>query len=89
MAFEISKEYLEDLWLEQKGLCAYTGIQMDLSAGKYETVSIDRISPKLGYVSGNIALCCEIVNRMKMELELDDFICWCSLVLPKTVCENK
>lgn len=37
---------------------------------------IDRIDNKLGYIRGNVASCCWICNRAKMNMESYDFEAW-------------
>lgn len=77
------RHLLCDLWEKQNGLCFYTGLPM--SIGDYHTnhlaVTVDRISPKLGYVEGNVVLCCRIINAMKQDLELEELKQMCKLLL--------
>lgn len=74
----ISIEYLEELWIKQKGLCYYTNKPMlrDLTntENNNDSVSIDRVDSKKGYIEGNIVLCKWIINRMKNDISHDDFI---------------
>jgi hypothetical protein len=80
----IAFEFLMELWKEQNGRCAITGIEMTHLAGEGRTqtnVSIDRIDSSIGYVEGNIQLVCKIVNVMKSELSLADLKLWCKRIL--------
>jgi hypothetical protein len=59
LPFDLTAEYLEDLFEAQAGLCALTGIQMDFErsgTGKRSAymASVDRIVPERGYVQGNV-----------------------------------
>jgi len=63
----IDVEYLLNLFEEQKGLCALSGIKMTWATGKTEptSISIDRIDNSKGYVQGNVRLICMVVNAFK------------------------
>jgi hypothetical protein len=77
MAFSIGFKDVE----EMPFVCYYTGIPLTTDANQYNTVSLDRMDSTKGYVKGNVALCCEIVNRMKQELSCDDFVSYCKRVV--------
>lgn len=77
---DISVEYLEELFEKQNGLCLYTNEPLELSAGKVNTLSVDRIDSSKGYVKENIALTTWQVNNCKQDLSLDDFISLCEKV---------
>ncbi len=75
---------LRELWEKQQGRCAITGVQMTHTrgAGRVMTnASLDRIDSRSGYEPGNLQLVCFIVNVMKQELALDEFIQWCRKVV--------
>lgn len=61
--------YIKNLYAEQDGKCAISGINMTLfysGKGRIDTnISIDRINNKEGYVVGNVQLVCLRVNIMK------------------------
>ncbi len=87
LPFNITKEYLKNLWDSQDGKCAICGIPMtfELCNGRTPTnVSIDQINHKKGYIIGNIQLVCMAVNQMKSDLEMDDLYTFCEAIL-----ENK
>ena len=77
------KEHLIDLWKNQKQECYYTGTKMEINGYHINplAMTVDRIVPKLGYVEGNIVLCCAIVNRMKQNLSIDELEYWCKELL--------
>lgn len=76
--FNLTPEYLINLWKLQNGNCFYTNIKM-ISAGKHmgfqrwEAPSIDRLNPKKGYVINNITWCCFGVNSFKNALNVKQF----------------
>lgn len=63
--FNISLDYVCDLWEKQGGKCAITGIDMTYRYHDPKAASIDRIDSSLGHIEGNIQLICQGVNRMK------------------------
>ena len=73
--FEITYKFIQELWVNQKGLCYYTNIPMKLTARQKNPyqVSIDRMDSSLGYTEENTVLCCQCVNYMKNDYLLKDF----------------
>ena len=87
LPFDLTKEYLKELWNKQNGKCAVSGIEMtySLCEGRTPTnVSIDQINPNNGYTKGNIQLVCMAVNQIKSDLQMDDVYRFCKAIL-----ENK
>lgn len=75
---DLSLQDLRQLWDNQKGLCAYSGVPMTWDdSNRYTTVSIDRIDSSKGYVRGNVAFCCFTVNIMKSNMPVEHFLWWC------------
>lgn len=82
--FNITKEYIQDLWKKQNGKCAISGIDMTFEFNKGRTatnVSIDQINPKQGYTIGNVQLVCMAVNQMKSDLDMDTLFMFCENIL--------
>ena len=51
----------------------------DLSSGREDSPSIDRVHPELGYVAGNLALICYHCNSMKRDAtpkQLESLVRW-------------
>lgn len=69
-----------DFWHKQKMICAYSGMEMTLLAGKLNTVSIERIDSAVGYTKNNTILVCQAINRMKSDFKFDDFYALCKSV---------
>ncbi len=65
-------------WNEQKGLCFYSGEPMNPNGYHHDhfACTVDRKIPKLGYVEGNVVLCCGVVNKIKTNLELNELFEW-------------
>jgi len=71
--FNITTEYIVELWEKQDGKCAYTRRELQYNKIKQDRVSMDRIDSSLGYIKGNIALCTWSANNMKQALSISDF----------------
>jgi len=72
--FEISFDYLLDVWNKQNDMCYYTNIKMFHDEYKWHSPSVDRKIPGLGYIKGNIVWCCNAVNSFKGLLTHDEFL---------------
>lgn len=75
LSFEIDLEFILHLWDKQEGKCYYTGVDMKYVALKKNPyqVSIDRIDSKKGYTKDNTVLCCQSINYMKNDYEVEEF----------------
>ena len=79
LAFELSKEYFEEL---TKGSCYYCGLSAKQSVsgrvrranGDYLYNGIDRLDNSKGYVEGNVVSCCGLCNKMKSGLIESEFL---------------
>lgn len=79
LEFVITVDDLTELWEEQSGRCALSGLIMTRHRGFGETptnASIDRIDPAKGYIRSNIQLVCWQANKMKHTLPQPDFFFW-------------
>lgn len=70
----INAETLKRLYTEQEGKCFYSGMELGLKADKKYVLSVERINSMKGYTPDNIVLVCYIVNSMKNDLPLKEFI---------------
>lgn len=81
IVFDISAQDLVDIFNEQNGLCAISGMPLDWQTfGKGRsplTCSIDRINPKVGYIRSNLRLVCMQINTMKTDLTDKELRKWC------------
>lgn len=73
---------VQELYVKQRGLCAYSKTPMTpyRDNASREQISIDRIDPDKPYVTGNITLCCLAVNLMKLDMEVHEFVSECSAI---------
>jgi hypothetical protein len=78
LAWDLTPEYIINLYTEQKGKCALT--EWDIGwpeKGLTSTVSIDRIDSSEGYIVGNVQLLHKDVNMAKQQYSQDYFINMC------------
>lgn len=77
----IDKDYLYQLWKQQKGICALTGVAMVIEIGALTCVSVDKIEPEKGYVEGNVQLTAWAANRAKGDMSMTVFMSMCQRVI--------
>ena len=82
LPFEITVKDLRRQWEKQEGQCFYTGKAMTFSPNEPNSVSVDRVVPRMGYIPENVVLCAWAVNYMKGDYSTEEFTLWC-----KAVCE--
>lgn len=71
--FDLTVDFMKELYDNQKGLCYYSQIPMKLTSTNWkmkgqadiDAMSVDKIIPELGYTKGNISLCCSGINKLK------------------------
>ena len=82
--FSLSLDEAVQIWEEQKGSCAVTGLYMTHTASNFEfAASLDRIDNNLGYDKSNVRLVCSRVNTMRNDLDTEMLIFWA-----KAICKN-
>lgn len=83
--FALDKNDVLGMFIEQRGICAITGLEMDWKSGgrsnrngrNYKAPSIDRIDSAGNYVLGNVHMVMQIANIMKNDLPMESFIAMC------------
>jgi hypothetical protein len=73
IAFDITEDFLYELWDLQKGKCYYSKIDLSQKIKDLHSVSIDRKDSNIGYTTQNTVLCSSIVNSMKNDLDINKF----------------
>jgi hypothetical protein len=84
LGFDLDLVYLLQLYTQQQGCCALSGVEMTYIAGSGRVstnISIDRIDSSVGYLRGNVQFVCDVVNRMKQELLQEELLLWCKRIL--------
>lgn len=91
--FDLTIEYLYELFVSQDKKCALSGVSIYLNRslgsakidefGVRQSASVDRIDPSIGYVMGNVQWVHSTVNYMKTDLIEEEFIEWCRKIVTK------
>ncbi len=86
LSFDVSIEYLWDVYLAQDRKCALSGLDISFYTTRRRdgyantTASLDRIESSIGYIAGNVQWLHKDVNIMKNNFSEDRFFEICSLV---------
>jgi hypothetical protein len=78
IAFDLDFDFMYRLWQEQAGLCYYIGLPMTGSMKQngfqaWDSPSVDRKEPSLGYIKGNVVWCTFAANSFKQSLNETQF----------------
>lgn len=71
---DVTIEDLKEIWENQKGICPYLGIELELSSyskinkNPISSASLDRIDSKKGYIKGNIQWISRAMNLLKNDM---------------------
>lgn len=84
--FDLTVEFLEELFEEQKGLCPITGFEITLEGTqefkkKRFTASLDRIDSSKGYTKDNVWFVTLQANYMKSQLTMEELVNWCQRIV--------
>jgi len=84
--FCITPKFAWELFEQQGGKCALSGVPLTLPSNKSEylsrewTASLDRIDSKRGYHDDNVQWVHKTANMMKQGLTQNDFAIWCGII---------
>lgn len=82
--WELTPEFIDAMYDEQDGQCAYSGLPIGWSSAKWNhTASIDRIDNDKGYTEDNVQLVHKDVNMMRGSLDDQRFKELCALIADK------
>lgn len=89
LEFSITLEYIWDLYVDQGGKCALSGLSIDFVPLNHKTkggasASLDRIDSSIGYIAGNVQWVHKDINIMKNKFSQEYFLDMC-----ETVVENR
>ena len=87
--FELTKEYIVDLFERQDGRCYYSDIKLNIVKKNKERthdpfkMSLDCVDSNLGYVKDNVVWCAYCVNALKLKMSKEDMIDVCRHIVKK------
>lgn len=79
--FDLSGEYLWNLYLSQNRKCALSGLEIGFIACRKGNASLDRIDSSKPYIEGNVQWVHTNINYAKQSLSNEDFIALCKNVV--------
>lgn len=84
--FDLTLDYLLELHEMQHGVCAVTGLLMNVASEKIGrsrpfAPSLDRIEPRQGYMKGNVRFVCWAVNMALSQWGEEQFFVLCKAVV--------
>jgi len=72
---DITADFMFQMWLNQDGCCALSGIKMIWGGGTgAQNMSIDRIDPLRGYYKDNVRLICHAINSFRGRMNDEDLL---------------
>jgi hypothetical protein len=75
LEFNLTREYIWDLFIKQEKKCSISGFDIQLVKSEHhllfleQTASLDRIDSSKGYIIGNVQWLHKDINRLKWNLE--------------------
>ena len=84
LEFTITMEYAWSLFVAQNGFCALSGKPIFFPKTRAQrsnsTASLDRIDSSKGYIPGNVQWVHKIINKMKWNMDEEEFFDFCKSV---------
>lgn len=85
IAVEVSMEDIEKQWKKQNGICAISGIKLEVpictNKGNSGTGSLDRIDSSKNYTKDNIQWIHKKLQILKWNMSIEEVLEWCRLIL--------
>jgi dUTP pyrophosphatase len=71
--FDLTYEFLVDLYNKQNKKCYYSGLELSLdNTHGYNIISLDRVDSTKGYTKDNVVFCLNCINLFKNQYEMSD-----------------
>lgn len=83
LSFDLTLDFLMDLFEAQDGKCALTGLPLHFTGEFWDVLSIDRKIPDEGYTKSNVQLVVNRVNAIKGNLSMEELLVICRLIIEK------
>ena len=89
--FNITLEYISEIFDKQDGKCALSGLDLDfgISDKVIQTASLDRIDSSKGYITGNVQWVHKNVNWMKQDFSDEEFVAMCKKIVDYDKSRNR
>jgi hypothetical protein len=83
--FDFHQTFLYELYIKQNGKCYFTGIDIRHNPGchQYDSISIERLNPILGYTKDNVVLAAFAINSFKGMMDENEFKKFLIQIIPK------
>ena len=83
LSWELTPEFLWNLFLEQDQRCALTGVDLHMQRIRTSkiTASLDRIDNERGYEKGNVRWVHKRINVMRMDMNDAELLKWSRLLM--------
>jgi hypothetical protein len=87
LEFNLTKEWLYELYEKQNGKCYFTDIEIkhNLGCHQYDSISVERLDPNLGYIKSNVVLSSFAVNSFKGMMTENEFKIFLEKIIPKLI----
>ena len=84
--YNVTEEYLWDLFINQNKKCALSGVDISFSRQfsedcKGQSASLDRIDSSIGYIEGNVQWVHKRINKLKNNFSENDLINMCISII--------
>lgn len=71
--FNLTIEDINNILIKQDNRCYWTNIELDLNVNKFRKPLVDRLDNNQGYTIDNIVITIWAINRMRGNLDADEF----------------
>lgn len=81
---DVDGQFLYEIYKKQEGRCFYSGIEIfhNKNSFEFDSISVDRKDPEIGYTKENIVLCAFGINSLKGSLNEQNFKIYLQRIIP-------
>ena len=85
--FDLESNTLYELYEKQNGKCYYTGIDIthNLGCSDYDSISVERLEPSMGYTKNNVVLAAFNINSLKGMMSENQFKLFLDRIIPNLI----
>jgi hypothetical protein len=82
--FDLDDNTLYNLYLKQNKKCYYSGIEIihNIGCSNYNSISVERLNPNLGYIKDNVVLSAFNINSFKGMMTENEFKIFLNEIIP-------